>query len=148
MLLLGKEKELCAQGEHSPQAASPCISHTGWHPCRRKAISGDVTLGKPLLPKHTLWVDLAHRASDKESADNAADTRDVGSTPGSGRSAGEGNGNPLQYSCLGNPMDRVAWRAIVQGSMKSRTRLSTHTLKWEQAKGSAFLCGGEETGAG
>ena len=38
-------------------------------------------------------------------------TRDLGSTPGSGRSAGEGNGNPFQYSCLGNPMDRGAWQA-------------------------------------
>ena len=37
----------------------------------------------------------------------------MGSIPGSGRSPGEGNGNPLQYSCLGNPMDRGAWQAIV-----------------------------------
>ena len=41
---------------------------------------------------------------------------DMGSTPGSGRSPGEGNGNPLQYSCLGNPMDRGAWRATVHGA--------------------------------
>ena len=39
---------------------------------------------------------------------------DLGSIPGSGRSPGEGNGNPLQYSCLENPMDRGAWRATVQ----------------------------------
>ena len=43
---------------------------------------------------------------------------DLGSIPGSGRSAGEGNGNPLQYYCLGNPMDRGAWRAIVHGVTK------------------------------
>ena len=43
---------------------------------------------------------------------------DMGSTPGSGRSPGEGNGNPLQYSCLGNPMDRGAWRATVHGAAK------------------------------
>jgi len=42
---------------------------------------------------------------------NAGDPRDMGSIPGSGRSSGEGNGNPLQYSCLGNPMDRGAWQA-------------------------------------
>ena len=42
----------------------------------------------------------------------------------SGRSPGERNGNPLQYSCLGNPMDRGAWRATVHGVAKSRTRLS------------------------
>ena len=46
---------------------------------------------------------------------------------GSGRSPGGGNGNPLQYSCLGNPMDRGAWRATVHGVAKSWTRLSTHT---------------------
>ena len=42
----------------------------------------------------------------------------LGSIPGSGRSPGEGNGNPLQYSCLGNPMDRGAWRATVCGDAK------------------------------
>ena len=48
----------------------------------------------------------------KESACNAGDP---GSIPGSGRSPKEGNGNPLQYSCLENPIDRGAWRAIVYG---------------------------------
>ena len=43
---------------------------------------------------------------------------DMGSIPGSGRSPGEKNGNPLQYSCLGNPMDREAWRAILHGVSK------------------------------
>ena len=57
----------------------------------------------------------------KESACNAGD---LGSIPGSGRSPGEGNANPLQYSCLGNPMDRGAWRATVCGFTKSQTRLS------------------------
>ena len=47
-----------------------------------------------------------------------ASTRDVGSIPGSGRSFGEGNGNPLQYSCLGNPMDRGAWRGYSPWSHK------------------------------
>ena len=46
---------------------------------------------------------------------NAGDARDKGLIPGSGRSPGEGRGNPLQCSCLGNPMDRGAWRATVQG---------------------------------
>ena len=43
---------------------------------------------------------------------------DVGLIPGLGRSSGEGNGNPLQYSCLGNPMDRGAWQAIAHGVTK------------------------------
>ena len=48
--------------------------------------------------------------------------------PGSGRSPGEGSGNPLQYSCLENPMDGGAWWATVHGVEKSRTRLSTLTF--------------------
>ena len=46
---------------------------------------------------------------------NAGDARDAGLIPGLGRSPGEGNGNPLQYSCLENPMDRGAWRATAHG---------------------------------
>ena len=56
---------------------------------------------------------------------NARDACDVGSIPGSGRSLGGGNEDPLQYSCLGNPMDRGAWRATVHGVTKSRTLLIT-----------------------
>ena len=54
---------------------------------------------------------------------NAGDGRDVGSISGSGRCPGEGNGNPLQYSCLENPVDRGAWWATVHGVTKSRTRM-------------------------
>ena len=54
-------------------------------------------------------------------------TGDSGSIPRSGRSPGEGNGNPLQDSCLENPTDREAWWATVHGVTKSRTRLSDFT---------------------
>ena len=57
----------------------------------------------------------------KESACNEGDP---GLIPGSGRSPGEGNGNPLQYSCLTNSMDRGAWWATVHGVAKSRMQLS------------------------
>ena len=50
---------------------------------------------------------------------NARDIRDMGSILGLGRSTGEGNGNPLQYSSLENPMDRGAWRAAVHGVAES-----------------------------
>ena len=50
----------------------------------------------------------------------AADAGDVGSVPGLGRVPGGGNGNPLQYACWDNPMDREAWRAIVNGVTKSK----------------------------
>ena len=53
-----------------------------------------------------------------------ANAGDAGLLSGSGRSPGEGNGNPLQYSCLENPMDRGAWWAIVHGGHKESTQLS------------------------
>ena len=61
-----------------------------------------------------------HSSVGKESACNVGG---LGSIPGSGTSPGEGNVNPLLYSCLENPMGRGAWRAIVYGVTKSRTRL-------------------------
>ena len=60
----------------------------------------------------------------KESACNPGDT---GSIPGSGRSPGEGNGNPLQYSCLENPMSRGAWQATVYGFTRVGHNLVTNT---------------------
>ena len=61
----------------------------------------------------------------KESACNAGD---LGSTPGLGRSPREGNDNPLQYTCLENPMGRGAWQATVQGVTKNRTRMNDYTF--------------------
>ena len=63
-------------------------------------------------------------ASGEEPTCNAGNTRDSGSIPGLERSPEEGNGNPLQYSCLENSRDRRAWWATVCGAAKSRTRLS------------------------
>ena len=60
-------------------------------------------------------------ADSKESACNVGE---LGSIPGSGRSPGGGHGNPLQYFCMGNPMDRGAWGATVHGVAKSWIRLS------------------------
>ena len=60
---------------------------------------------------------------------NAEDTR-CGFDPGVGRSPGGGNGNPLQYSWLENPLDRGAWRATVPGVVKSQTRLNMHARKF------------------
>ena len=68
--------------------------------------------------------------SSKESASNAGDVRDVGSIPGSGRGPGGGHGNPLQYSCLENAMDRGGWQATVHRAAESDTteRLSSGIL--------------------
>ena len=60
---------------------------------------------------------------------NAGDIRDSGLVPRMGRSLGGGHGNPLQYSCLENPMDRGAWWATVHGITKSRTWLNDFTLE-------------------
>ena len=65
---------------------------------------------------------LSGGSDGKESACNVGD---LGSIPGSGRSLGRGNGNPLQYSCLENPMDRGAWWATIHGVSKSWTQLSS-----------------------
>ena len=60
-------------------------------------------------------------SDNQESACNASD---LGSISGSGRASGEGNGNPLQYSCLENSMDKGAWQSTVHGVERSYTRLS------------------------
>ena len=75
----------------------------------------------------------------KKPPTNAGDIRDADSAPGSGRSPGEENGNPLQYSCLENPMDRGACRAAVHRVAKSQTRLKqlrnhTSILKREKRR--------------
>ena len=71
------------------------------------------------------WLSFPGGSEVKASAPNAGD---LGSIPGLGRSPGEGNGNPLQYSCLENPMDGGAWWATVHGVTKSHTRLSDFTF--------------------
>ena len=64
--------------------------------------------------------DLIHKPGGSDSKESACNTGDLGLSPGSRRFPGEGNGDPLQYSCLGDPMDRGAWRATVHGVAKSR----------------------------
>ena len=75
--------------------------------------------------RHKLFPLVAHRVwgvpGDSVVKNLPANARGVGLIPGSGRSPGEGNGNPLQYSYLGNPIDRGAWRATVQTVAKSQT---------------------------
>ena len=73
-------------------------------------------------------MDFPGGSDSKASAYNAGDP---GLIPGSGRSPGEGNGNPLQYSCLENLMDTGAWWAAVHGVTKNRTRLSDFTFNGE-----------------
>ena len=71
--------------------------------------------------------------SDKESTCNEGDTSSI---PGLGRSLGEGNGKPLQYSCQGNPMDIEAWQAAIHGVAKSQSWLSNWACMWYFISGS------------
>ena len=77
-------------------------------------------------------------ASDKNPPASAGDVRDAGSIPGSGRSPGGGHGNPLQGSCLENPVDGGAWWATVHSVAKSRTPLSDLVQGENRDKGSAL----------
>ena len=71
----------------------------------------------------------------KNSPANAGDAGDIGSIAGLGRSPGGGNVNPLQSSCLENPMDRGVWRLQSMWSQKSQTQLSTHSTHKPQGDG-------------
>ena len=90
-----------------------------WH--RLSWVTPMPLLGRKMMCMCASCMGLPDGSDIKESA---CDSGDWGSIPGSGRSPGEGNGNPLQYSCLGNSMDRGAWRVTVHGVARSWTRLS------------------------
>ena len=85
-------------------------------------MSGSLNMEKLLLIKGDQVSQVAIAVRNPPAG--AGDISDAGSIPGLGRSPAGGNGNPLQYSCLENPMDREAWWATVHGVAKSRTRLS------------------------
>ena len=89
-------------------------------------------------PWKTVWsirkvkIELLHVIGSEVKA-SACNVGDLGSIPGSGRFPGEGNGNPLQYSCLENPTDGGAWWATVHRVAKSRTQLSDFTHSYDPA---------------
>ena len=83
---------------------------------------------KSAIPSHSSWGFPSDSAAKKP----PANARGSGSIPRSRRSPGGGNGNPLQYSCLGNPMDTGTWPATVPGVAKSQTQLSTHVFWFKE----------------
>ena len=104
---------------------SQCISKFNVHVNHLEIpLTGSDSVGLGRLPGFCLGGSFPGSSDGEASAYNAGDP---GSIPGSGRSPGEGNGNPLQYSCLENPMDRGAWWATVHGVAKSWTWLSHFT---------------------
>ena len=88
----------------------------GWEVAETEGV-----LATGLNDSHSNGASIPCISDDKESACNAGEP---GSIPGFGRCPGEGSGNPLNYSCLENSMDRGAWRATVHGVTVSQTRLS------------------------
>ena len=97
------------------------------------------------LSSWSLGLRLPQCLSGKESPCNEGDTGDVDSIPGLRRSLEGGYGNPLQYSCLKNPMGRGAWRAIVLDVAKSQTRLSTQSMHMRNVT-LGQVCGPSRTG--
>ena len=93
----------------------------GWSP-RLSGNQQNPSIAPPLILFH-FYTRTSQVALVVKNPPTNAGVIDVGSIPGSGRALGEGHGNPLQYSCLENPMDRGAWRAIIHSVTQSRTRL-------------------------
>ena len=94
----------------------------------------DSAVNEPTIIKH-VWdnqenlnnyqlLDIKGFPGGSDSKESASNAGDLGLIPGLGRSPGKRNGNPLQYSCLENPMDRGVWQATVHGVTKSQTQLS------------------------
>ena len=78
---------------------------------------------RPTLLQYSI-INYSHHAGGSVGKESACKVGDRGSIPGSGRSPGERNSNPLQYSCLKNPLDKRAWWSTIHGVTKSQTRLS------------------------
>ena len=82
--------------------------------------------GLPSMGSHSLWpLPLLGFPGGSDSKESACNAGDPGLVPGSGKSPGEGNGNPLQYSCLENPRDEGAWWAAVYAVLPNTTKWNT-----------------------
>ena len=107
-----------------------CVVRGSWtHFCSTQLLGSEQKpwlnlLTHPFIQLPSQLMSFPGGSDGKASACNAGDPSSI---PGLGRSPGEGNGNPLQYSCLENPTDGRAWQATVHGVAKSRTRLSDFT---------------------
>ena len=136
-------EDSCALGGDS-QASYSLLPHARC-PLLVAKVGGPPGLGQRLCQDHlfpvTIWVLVMSTGRGfpgglvgQDSTCSAGDTGDAGLIPGLGRSPGEGHGNPLQYSCLDNAMDRGAWRATVHGVARSRTQQKpsehTHIDTW------------------
>ena len=105
--------------------STPISSHS--FPASKEETALRCTQSSALTPSH-FSIGFSDGTMVKNLLAKAGNARDEGLIPGSGRSPGEGNCKPLQYSCLKTPIDRGAWRATVHGVTKSQTGLNAHTL--------------------
>ena len=118
----------CVHGSCSPLCSEPPSSCRPLVNGKRAPWTGPWAHPAFFSEKHMVKSDTPEQQDLLDGSDGKASTYnggDPGSIPGFGRSSGEGNGNPLQYSCLENPMDGGAWWATVHGVANSQTRLST-----------------------
>ena len=120
------DEPTCGWGGPLPQLLLP-LPNCNWHSLGSSKSCTRVSKGRKtlhfslaVLTKAAVKRGLPRWLTGKESTSQAADSSLI---PGSGRSPGEGNGNPLQYSCLENPMVRRAWWATVHGVAKSQAQL-------------------------
>ena len=97
--------------------------------CSTQSVIGEIPIEKRKIILPIFWkvINILAFPGGSDGKASAYNVGDLGSIPGSGRSPGEGNHNPLQYSCLENPMGGGAWLATVHGVAKSWTRLSEFT---------------------
>ena len=122
---------------HEPRAERAVRTVTSWKAscspgCRRSETAhqsrGDIRrflMGRLCDCKMTLLLKFLHFPHSSVSKESVCNAGDPGSIPGSGRSPGERNGNPLQYSCLENPTDRGAWQATIHGVARVGHDLAT-----------------------
>ena len=104
--------------------------HSSIHLCNNDQLSGYHTLGnEPGASKAKVGLPRRHPPG-KNLPTSAGSARDARSIPGSGRSPGGGNGNPIQHSCLENPMDRGAWQATVHGIPKRDWACTHSRQRW------------------
>ena len=122
-------KAVVGQGEHVLPVPTGPATCSGCHDFPLIPSSGqELVYSRGLSQEISFKMDLSGGSVGKESTSNAGGTGDPCSIPGLGRSPGEGNGYPLQYSCLGDPRDIGAWWDSVHGITKSQTRLKWHSM--------------------
>ena len=137
---LFSDPELCDSGDFHPRSPILDLSRVlgeAQHLESRQHEQSCFLVSDKLYPEVVSCREYLLLFGGSDGRESACSAGDLGSIPGSGRSPGGGDGNPLQYSCLENPMGRGAWQATVHGVTKSWTRLSNFIFFLSPVKGDA-----------